>query len=30
LMTECVLSEKPKEDKGGHSHGHPGGMDGMM
>jgi chaperonin GroEL len=30
LMTECVLSEKPKEDKGGHGHGHPGGMDGMM
>ncbi|HRI01475.1 MAG TPA: chaperonin GroEL [Saprospiraceae bacterium] len=30
LMTECVVNDKPKEDKGGHSHPHPGGMDGMM
>ncbi|MEO6190103.1 MAG: chaperonin GroEL, partial [Saprospiraceae bacterium] len=29
LMTECVINDKPKEEKG-HSHGHPGGMDGMM
>jgi len=29
LMTECVISDKPKEDKG-HAHAHPGGMDGMM
>ncbi|MBK9270575.1 MAG: chaperonin GroEL [Saprospiraceae bacterium] len=29
LMTECVINDKPKEDKG-HSHPHPGGMDGMM
>ena len=29
LMTECVISDKPKEDKG-HAHPHPGGMDGMM
>ncbi|MEP7196710.1 MAG: chaperonin GroEL [Saprospiraceae bacterium] len=29
LMTECVISDKPKEDKG-HSHAHGGGMDGMM
>jgi len=29
LMTECVVNDKPKEDKG-HSHAHPGGMDGMM
>jgi len=28
-MTECVISDKPKEDKG-HAHAHPGGMDGMM
>lgn len=29
LMTECVINDKPKEEKG-HSHAHPGGMDGMM
>ncbi|MCC6816222.1 MAG: chaperonin GroEL [Saprospiraceae bacterium] len=29
LMTECVINEKPKEEKG-HSHPHPGGMEGMM
>ncbi|MBK9960238.1 MAG: chaperonin GroEL [Saprospiraceae bacterium] len=29
LMTECVISDKPKEDKG-HAHPPPGGMDGMM
>ena len=29
LMTECVISDKPQEDKG-HAHAHPGGMDGMM
>lgn len=29
LMTECVINDKPKEDKG-HHHPHPGGMDGMM
>lgn len=29
LMTECVINDKPKEDKG-HAHPHPGGMDGMM
>ena len=30
LMTECVINDRPKEDKGGHSHAHGGGMDGMM
>ncbi len=29
LMTECVINDKPKEDKG-HAHAHPGGMEGMM
>ncbi len=30
LMTECVVNEKPKEEKGGHGHHHGGGVDGMM
>lgn len=24
-MTECVINDRPKEDKGGHSHAHGGG-----
>ena len=31
LMTECVVNDKPKEDRGGGGHHHGGGgMDGMM
>ena len=29
LTTECVVADQPEEDKGGHSHGMPGGMGGM-
>jgi chaperonin GroEL len=30
LTTECVVSDKPEENAGGHMHGHGGGMPGMM
>ena len=29
LTTECVVADQPEEEKGGHSHGMPGGMGGM-
>ena len=30
LTTECVINDQPEADGGGHSHGAPGGMPGMM